>query len=145
MGAAQKEAPKWTKPEYKKITESYLRDYPLLKQLVQDEEKNMFPSCTPSYDFDSGGKSYSKYQSTTEKYGLVRAANPDWLIVERIERALEHVLSDEERKIIEAVYFKPWRFPGVLVFSEQNGWSKRKYHMLKSSALNKIARILGLI
>jgi ArpU family phage transcriptional regulator len=136
MGAAKKNPPqamkKWSKPAYWKEVETWLRQYPLLKEIIQDAD---YPSCTPSYE-ERTSPGYSEFVSTTEKYGVKQADNR--LLVERIERGLSW-LSDEQREIIEACYFRP-TFPGVLIFAERHGMSKPQYQRLKKQAIQKIAK-----
>lgn len=136
MGAAKQQTPrttkKWTKPKYIKEVEISLYQYPLIKKISQEAD---YPSCVPVYE-ERTSTAYSEFVSTTEKYGVQRADNR--LLVERIERGLS-LLSEEQRIIIEACYFRP-SFPGVIEFAQRHGLSRAGYHRLKKEALQIIAK-----
>lgn len=135
-------AKKWRKPAYWRVVESKLKRYPQLKKAVKDRDMiDLFPPCTPVYE-EKVSAAYSEYQSSTEKYGIKRASKR--LEVERMENALCE-LSDLQKAMIEAVYFSPNEFPGVAIFCEQHGISKRKYHLMKKEAIDKIAEVLNLV
>ncbi|BCU81897.1 hypothetical protein JIR001_16800 [Polycladomyces abyssicola] len=81
MGAAPKNAPvvKNKKPSFRRKVESILREYPVLKAAIENERQlergglgNLFPSCTPLYE-ESVSRGFSAYQSTTERYAIIRA------------------------------------------------------------------------
>lgn len=138
MGAVAKESPRtWRKPGYWRIVEQKLKRYPRLKRAVKDWE--LLPSCTPSYE-EKTSPGYSEFISTTEKFGIKRAEKKRE--VERIDNALG-ALSDLQRVIIEEYYFNK-DFPGVIIFCEQYGLSKTKYHELKREAIDTIAEVLNL-
>jgi hypothetical protein len=79
MGAAKKNPPKvWKKPLYRKIVEKSLRDYPMMKEAIQDREMtDLLPSCVPVYgeEMITGN---SPFSSTTELYGIKRAERHSW-------------------------------------------------------------------
>lgn len=90
---------------------------------------DLFPSCVPSYDFFSGGKPYTIWQSTTEKYGVIRAERR--IEQEKIDFILANKLKDEHRLLMKYTYYEPWKFKGVEWFTKKHRWSKRKYYRVK--------------
>jgi ArpU family phage transcriptional regulator len=148
MGAAPKNAPvvKYKKPSYRRQVERLLREYPVLKAAIENERQlereglgNLFPSCTPLYESVSGG--YSEYQSTTERYAIIRATK--MVRLQQIERALL-VLNLDERYLIEKRYLDQTPADDMFVCDEL-GWSKRTYYRIKKRALDKLAMALNLI
>jgi len=149
MGAAPKNAPvfKYKKPSYRRQVERLLREYPVLKAAIENERQlereglgNLFPSCTPLYE-ESVSRAYSEYQSTTERYAIIRATK--MVRLQKIERALA-VLDLDERFLIEKRYLDQSPADDRFVCDEL-GWSLRTYYRIKKRALNKLAMALNLI
>lgn len=144
MGAAKQPTTKrWTKPQYRKEVEKWLRDYPYLKESIEDREMiDLFPSCVPVYgeeNFGGGGG----FSSSTERYGIKRAERHSWerqLWVQRIERALA-TLDEDERAVIVKTYFDG--LPQVMVCNQLK-ISEATCRRIKSRAINKLALILNL-
>jgi ArpU family phage transcriptional regulator len=136
--------------EWKKVLkclEKMLYEYPLLKislenerELEQEGLSNLYPSMTSSYEHRTS-KGYSEYQSSTEKYALLRAAKQ--MKLRQVERALE-VLNMEEKAIIEEKYFNPMRHFDSYIY-DKLGFSKSTYQRLKKSALKKLAVALNIM
>ncbi|AUS07413.1 hypothetical protein C1X05_00095 [Laceyella sacchari] len=138
MGVVEKQAPKsWRKPEYRKQVERILRDYPILKLAIEEEQ---LPSYIPVYQ-EKTSPLYSEYNSMTEKYAI-RLADKKLQIM-RIERALQ-ALNSEERMIIEMRYFDLSRPTDNMVCIKLE-WNKRTYYRLKNEALRKLALTLNII
>lgn len=146
MGAAKKNPPKanWKKPQYRKQVEKYLRDYPLLKEAVQDREMiDLFPSCVPIYGVEGGGGG-GFGSSSTERYGIKRAERHSWekhLWVQRIEKALA-TLDEDEIEVIQKTYFDGLC---VVMVCHHLKISSATYRRIKSRAIDKIATVLNLI
>ncbi|TCW35315.1 RinA family phage transcriptional activator [Laceyella sacchari] len=145
MGAAKQPTTKrWTKPQYRKEVEKWLRDYPYLKESIEDREMiDLFPSCVPVYGEENfgGGGGFSSSTSSTERYGIKRAER--WekqLWVRRIEKALD-ALDPDERGVIEKTYFDG--LPQVIVCSQLK-ISEATCRRIKARAINKLALILNL-
>jgi RinA family phage transcriptional activator len=144
MGAAQKQPPTWKKPQYRKEVEKWLRDYPYLKESIEDREMiDLFPSCVPVYgeeNFGGGGG----FSSSTERYGIKRAERHSWekqLWVQRIERALA-TLDEDERAVIEKSYFDG--LPAIVVCRHLR-MSEATCRRIKARAIEKVALVLNLI
>jgi ArpU family phage transcriptional regulator len=149
VGAVPKNAPvvKYKKPSYRRKVESILREYPVLKASIENERQlereglgNLFPSCTPLYD-ELVSRGFSEYQSTTERYAIIRATKI--VRLQQIERALA-VLNLDERFLIEKRYLDQSPADDMIVCDEL-GWSKRTYYRIKRRALDKLAMALNFI
>jgi ArpU family phage transcriptional regulator len=134
------------KPSYRKQVERLLWEYPILKAAVENEQQlereglsDLFPSCNPLYE-ESVSRGYSDYQSTTERYAIIRATK---IRLQQIERALA-VLNLDERFLIEKRYLDQSPVDDMIVCDEL-GWSKRTYYRIKRRALDKLAIALNLI
>lgn len=147
MGAATKKAPKvkWKKPVYRKLVEKMLRDYPAMKEAIQDREMiDLLPSCVPVYGEEMISSGNSPFASSTERYGIKRAERRSWeryLWVQKIEKAMI-LLDGDERMVIEKTYFDG--LCAVMVCYQLN-MSERSYRRIKSRAIEKIALVLNLI
>ncbi|MBN2909140.1 DUF1492 domain-containing protein [Polycladomyces sp. WAk] len=149
MGAVPKNVPviKYKKPSYRRQVEHLLREYPVLKAAIENERQlereglgNLFPTCTPMYE-ESVSRGHSEYQSTTERYAIIRATK--MVRLQQIERALL-VLNLDERYLIEKRYMDQSPADDMIVCDEL-GWSKRTYYRIKRRALDKLAIALNLI
>lgn len=121
---------------YKRTIEMMLREYPYAKRAL---EAGLFPRLVPLYEEVSGGG--SAQGSTTERSALLRVEKEN--LCRAVETALD-VLLDNERKIIDFFYFTEDRFP-VYRFCQDNFLSERTFYRMKAAALEKMARVLGLI
>lgn len=99
-----------------------------------------YPSCTPVYE-ERVGQVYSEFHSSTEKYALRKTEKQ--LQVQRIDNALQ-VLSEKERKLIEARYFDPNEPVDGWIY-DQLGWSQASYYRVKRQAIYKLALALNMI
>lgn len=137
-----KETPKWTKPEYRRQVEEYLRDYLPLKESLQDREMvDLFPSCIPVYGEEGSCQNNS---SSTERYALLRVERHSWekqVFVQQMEKALD-TLNEDERAVIEKTYFDELC---VVMVCDQLRISPATYRRIKSRAIDKIAIVLNLI
>jgi RNA polymerase sigma factor (sigma-70 family) len=141
MGAAKKVTTfksRRKKPSYEREVENLLREYPLMQSAIQDVDQ-LLPSCVPSYQ--TGAKGYSQYQSTTEKYGILRAVRSKKNIVRQIEKALAQ-LTEEELQVIELKYFD--RLPVARICYLLHT-SEATYKRRRNNALKKIAKVMNLI
>lgn len=130
-------AKKYKKPDYWRQVERLLRDYPILKLAIEEDQ---IPSCTPIYE-EKTSPEYSEYNSVTEKYAIRMAEKR--IKVNKIEKALK-VLTSDERKIIEMRYFSMNQPTDYTVCIELN-WSKRTYYRVKKDAIRKLALFLNII
>jgi hypothetical protein len=80
----------------------------------------------------------SEYQSSTEKYGIIRIEYRE--LVEQVEMVLS-LLSDDERNLFKKTYFKI-DSPPIDIIYERLCISRRSYFRIKQQALIKIATIL---
>jgi ArpU family phage transcriptional regulator len=130
-------AKRYKKPDYRKKVERMLREYPILKLAIEEEQ---IPSCTPLYE-ERTSSAYSEYNSMTEKYA-VRMADKK-LQVKKLEKALQ-VLNLDERELVKTRYFDLAVLTDEAI-CEKLGWSKRSYYRIKRNALNKIALAMNLL
>lgn len=130
MGAALSTAPKL----YRKQVEDILKKYPLYKQALKFR---LYPSVTMDYSIERVEGGEQEYQSSTEKYGIIRAEYSR--LVEQVELMLS-LLSDEERILIEQTYFLTNRLPIDIVYERLN-MSRRSYFRIKQQALDKIVAL----
>jgi ArpU family phage transcriptional regulator len=128
---ALKTAPK----SYRKQVEDVLRKYPLYKQALRFR---LFPSLTMDYSVERVDGGESEYQSSTEKYGIIRIEYRE--LVEQVEMVLS-LLSDDERNLIKETYFKI-DSPPIDIIYERLCISRRSYFRIKQQALIKIATML---
>lgn len=128
---------RYKKPDYRKQVEKLLRDYPILKLAIEEEQ---ITSCTPVYE-ERTSPAYSEYNSMTEKYA-VRIADKK-LQVKKVEKALQ-VLNLDEKELIKMRYFDLAVLTDEAI-CEKLGWSKRSYYRIKSRSIQKIAIALNLL
>ncbi len=95
----------------------------------------LFPSCTPSYDFFGGGKGYSEYQSTTEKFGILQAERSGR--IDKLDGVIDRVLTDVEKEVIHIEFFEPTRHH---MYLKRMGWTRWKFQEVKKRALLKLAQ-----
>lgn len=121
------------KPEYRKIIEKMLINYPIYKQMQEIDYPPMIPLRGESVQ--GGIKEY-----TTEKYGIRRAERAK--IIDQVEYALLF-LTREERKLIEETYFRDQK--SVDIIHERLAWARSTYYMKKGQIIRKIAVILEMV
>ncbi|WP_044639701.1 ArpU family phage packaging/lysis transcriptional regulator [Risungbinella massiliensis] len=132
MGAALK----YKKADYRKDVEAMLRSYHWLNEMVQEQNKNLMPSCTSSAG-DDGIRGYSEFISPTEKMGVKRADNFYKANLVLINESLRK-LSFKERIVIQETYLREDKQP-VLEVCFRLGMKERSYYRLKREAIEKLA------
>ncbi|MBS7531298.1 hypothetical protein IC619_012425 [Hazenella sp. IB182353] len=130
-----------------KQLEKMLYEYTLFQTSLDNEAElekaglsNHYPSMTASYE-EKVSRSYSEYQSSTEKYGIKNASKK--LRVHQMERALA-VLVEDEKMIIHHKYLQPERISDSLVY-DQLGISRSTFYRHKKTAFEKLAVALNLL
>lgn len=127
------------KKEYERTVEFLLKEYPLMKSAVQDAGE-LLPSCVSSYGIEVLG-GYSEYQSSTERFAILRSIRSKEATVNQIKKALEH-LSEEERQVVRHRYFERLPVPRICFLLSV---SETTYKRRRRSALRKIACLLNII
>ncbi len=118
---------------YRKQVEDILRKYPLYKQALKFR---LYPSVTMDYSVERVEGGEQEYQSSTEKYGVIRAEYSR--LVEQVDWMME-VLTDKEKQLVEKSFFKEEAFVWEVL-----NLSRAGYYIKRNDVLDKLAIVCNL-